>query len=710
MKMPDGYRLRKLSIKELKEVLKLHKIWLATESKKGEKANLQNVDLYRAKLDGVDLRHADLQGVNLDEASLQNAFLNGANLQVSSLTDADLRDTQLVDVDFREALLYGTILCGANLTNANLRGAIIDEAELKNANLTNANLQNANLLYADLQEAFLLKATLKEANFQDADLTGVKGLLCGQFAGANVSGAKLPEHIKKFDRLENVAEASRNTRKIFLAMLLGCVYSWLTIATTIDSRLLTNSTSSSLPIIGTPIPIAYFYLAAPIILFAIFCYFQLNLQRLWELFAELPAIFPDGTPLHQKSYPWLLNGLVCIHFPMLRNLRPFLCRSQVCLSVILAWVIVPVTLLLFWARYLPRHHKPYTLAHVILVVLSSVLALFLYRSAVLTLKGKKKRYPHVFNNYIKVSRLYLGTIVWIAIISLCFIFNFTSLAAINGIPYHLKGTTGYDEFPKVKRLVPQILSFFGGRNYADFYKADVSEKPETWIGRLEEEFLMVKGARLKKMNLQFVQAGSAFLVNADLEGANLYGANLTDANLQGAMLGTANLQHSTLSHANLKEAYLVDANLNDSWLMGTKLIHACLVRARLERTEIIDADFTEAYMEGANFQNTEFQRVNFQGADLRRASFQGAHFMNGNFQNANLSLADLRGVQPLSMELLSKAKTLYNAKLDQDLMKAIKKDYPELLEKPSDELLLQWATDWEKLWRPYAKKEKDKMK
>ena len=85
-------------------------------------------------------------------------------------------------------------------------------------------------------------------------------------------------------------------------MLLGCVYSWLTIATTTDVKLLTNTASSPLPIIGTEIPIAWFYIAAPLVLIALYLYFHFYLQGLWESLASLPAIFPDGKRLDERAY------------------------------------------------------------------------------------------------------------------------------------------------------------------------------------------------------------------------------------------------------------------------------------------------------------------------------------------------------------------------------------------------------------------------
>jgi len=248
--------LREMSPEQLNEILEEHWKWVKSGGKEGGKANLSGANLH-----GADLRDSDL---------------TGAKLAMTNLGEANLV----------RAKLYG-----ADLSLANLRGAILFNASLKLANLR--------------------KTTLREADLQNADLTGVTGLLAGQLAGANVSGAKLPEDIAKFEGLSHVEETSRNARKIFFAMLLGCVYSWLTIATTTDTRLLTNSASSPLPIIQTQLPIAGFYWAAPVILIALYIYFHLYLQRLWESLSDLPAVFPDGRSLDKRAYPWLLTGLVC---------------------------------------------------------------------------------------------------------------------------------------------------------------------------------------------------------------------------------------------------------------------------------------------------------------------------------------------------------------------------------------------------------------
>ena len=173
-----------------------------------------------------------------------------------------------------------------------------------------------------------------------------------------------------------MAEISKHARNNFLAVLGACVFSWLTIATTTDAALLANRTETELPIIGTPIPIAGFYWAAPFILLSLYVYLHIYLQKLWEGLAKLPAIFQDGAALNNKAYPWLLTCLTYLYVPRLRDHRPALWWLQVGLSVIAAWMLVPVTLLLFWWRYVPRfdwlpvHGPALPIIQFIVVVLS----------------------------------------------------------------------------------------------------------------------------------------------------------------------------------------------------------------------------------------------------------------------------------------------------------------------------------------------------
>jgi uncharacterized protein YjbI with pentapeptide repeats len=55
-----------------------------------------------------------------------------------------------------------------------------------------------------------------------------------------------------------------------------------------------------------------------------------------------------------------------------------------------------------------------------------------------------------------------------------------------------------------------------------------------------------------------------------------------------------------------------------------------------------------------------------------------------NLEGTNLERADLKRAQHLSLDQLSKVKTLLNAKLDNELLITLKKKSPALFEKPDE--------------------------
>ena len=156
----------------------------------------------------------------------------------------------------------------ADLSSANLGGADLQKANLHSANLSGANLDGADLTDADL----------RNADLSGAELTDVTGLLGKQLGGSNVSGARLPDDIAAFDALNHVTELSQTARNTFLALVGACVFCWITIGSTTDVELVTNSATSSLPILEAEVPIVWFFVAAPIALFSLEVYLHLFLQ------------------------------------------------------------------------------------------------------------------------------------------------------------------------------------------------------------------------------------------------------------------------------------------------------------------------------------------------------------------------------------------------------------------------------------------------
>jgi uncharacterized protein YjbI with pentapeptide repeats len=523
-------QLREITDEELETILAEHKKWLETDGREGKRA---------------DLARTNLSGKSLFKADLRQAFL----------IDSDLSGADLGNAKFQEALLDRTVFKNAKIYETNFQDAKLPKANFEAVTLLISNFENAVLENANLQKAKMIDINgLNTADLQDCNFEGAIGLKGAEFARADITGAKLPEDIRDFKILKIVEETSKNARKIFLAMLLGCVYSWLTIATTTDVNLLTNSSSSPLPIIRTAIPIAWFYLTAPILLLGFYLYMHFYLHRLWEGLAGLPARFEDGKRLDERTYPWLLNGLVRRHFDKIKSKRLSIARLEEWVSILLAWLLVPITMCCFWLRYIPRHHWTGTILHITLITLSIAAGIIFYRSHVRTLREKK---PPRWRTYLAVTLAILTVMASIVL----------SNGSINGIR---------------SERIPKIIRWFGYDVFADFYEKDVSARPDNyWLIAPEARENSIIGASLKGCDLRQLGAARAFLAKADMGGAWLERAYLLDANLEGALLISANLKVAFLKLANLEKANLREANLVGADLLWARLAGADLRGANL---------------------------------------------------------------------------------------------------------------------------------
>ena len=529
--------------------------------------------------------------------------------------------------DLSRTDLSGINLTGSDLRYANLQGTCLGGTDLRCVNLHAADLTGATLLDARLQEADLRDANLKEADF----------LLSKQLAGADVAGAQLPEAVLKFEGLEMVEQISRNARTIMFSMLLACVYTWLTIATTTDPLLLTNSISSPLPIIRTEIPIAGFFWVAPLILLSFYLYFHIYLQRLWETLADLPAVFPDGSRLDKRAYPWLLNGLVTSHFKRLQTFRPQFSRLQTGLSVLLGWWTVPITLFALCIRYLPRHDWLGTTLHVMLSITAIGAGILFYRAARATLRRETK--PSLsWKQYLVDARGFRrGAFVLVMSVIL---FGF-SFGAIHGIPYNTDHAADISAID-LRLWVPRLMEGLGNSSFVDFIEENLSTKPANWVEKQgnQSNLGLIKGARLKNANLDYARARSAFLVKADLRQANLFGADLRNSDLR-----LANLQNANLNFANLTEARLTGAMLKGTSLQGVTLVNYDFYSANLKGINLKDAYLQNIRLDRANLQGANFENAHLQKVNLGDTNLKNANFSNARFDGVSLFSANLQGTQ-----------------------------------------------------------------
>ena len=126
--------MKKIDNKELKTILKKHRMWLNGEDG-GERAVLREADM-----SGADMRGADMRGADMRRANMRGADMRGADMRRADMRGADMRGA-----DMRGADMSGADMSGADMRWADMRWADMRGADMRGANMRGADMSGADM-------------------------------------------------------------------------------------------------------------------------------------------------------------------------------------------------------------------------------------------------------------------------------------------------------------------------------------------------------------------------------------------------------------------------------------------------------------------------------------------------------------------------------------------------------------------------------------
>lgn len=590
----------------------------------------------------------------------------------------------------------------ADLAHANFEGADLMGAELRGANLLRANLQRADLLLADLRGACLIEADFSEANLVSTNLRGASlvganlstasGLVTRQLAGASLFGAALPESLYPFEGVAKAAMVSNVLQILLGAMTVMCFFLCAAVAATTDTQLVKNA-PAPIPLAGNVMPTLAFYLVGPMLLAGVYIAFHFYLQRLWDALGELPAIFPDGRRL-TEFVPFSMVALAPQRLCEPDSPRTSLAFLQRLFSKLLAYWMVPATLVLVWARYLVEQDWRGSLLQIFFILAAWAMSGFLPgNEANLFASGAKED-----NRKPLQSSWHAGRFTALAAMG-CLLLVLMTLGAILGAPHAISRDTNLPT-GDFRRWSAHVFWLVGYDPFPNLSSERISDAPAGWSGA-SSDLRAVRGAQLRGASLRYAQGERAFFVRAVLQGSDLTGgnfsgadfrsANLTSANLKGACVSRTNFQSADLTFAQLTASVGVNAEFDSANLYNARLADVKLERANLskadlrgavlENAELDQADFSGAYMGGAKLPGASLENAHFtsafldsadlQNADLRGATFVGTILSGADLRGANLDGADLRGALSVTAKQICSAKSYSGAQMEDALLQQV---------------------------------------
>jgi uncharacterized protein YjbI with pentapeptide repeats len=159
----------------------------------------------------------------------------------------------------------------------------------------------------------------------------------------------------------------------------------------------------------------------------------------------------------------------------------------------------------------------------------------------------------------------------------------------------------------------------------------------------------------------------------------IHEVNLVNCHLPRTNLNYVNLAGSNINSANISQSSLIEVIMENARLNQTNFENSNLNQANLKGAYASGANFRDAFLIKANFENAFLIKANFNNAFLMEANLRNCYLMGADLENVSLYKADLRGAKGLSVEQLSKVKTLYLARFDDEILSQLKNSLPELV-------------------------------
>jgi hypothetical protein len=433
--------------------------------------------------------------------------------------------------------------------------------------------------------------------------------------------------------IENIAEASKNARKIYFLYIGFLAYFGLTVVSTSDRQIILNE-KASLPFLGLEVSLDGFFIIAPLMAILVFVYLQLYLYRLKTSIDDLRNNY---APVEKwRLYPWMINIAKDPDSGLVGQLQGIVVKFSL-------WILLPLILTLISIWFVKKHDPFLSYIVGISPMLGAFVALFFW------CQYEDIRMREFFRRNLGGIFIYIVFLlisVLLLMLGALFSSQLPILAGMSESAFWSLMGVGFVVLCSLLRYLYLKL------------------RRVTW--KHEGKTILVSSVFTFGVLLIFIiipQSNKGSLISVDLSHQKLVTEPETDyeglfwGNLEGANLNSAILKRVDFRHAFLQKAWMPSAILE-----GANLQAANLERATLERADLREADL---------------RRADLREADLREAELEGANLIDAKLQGANL-----RGARNLTFEQLSRVKTLYEAELDSNLMEQLKRDHPRLLEEP----------------------------
>lgn len=207
-------------------------------------------------------------------------------------------------------------------------------------------------------------------------------------------------------------------------------------------------------------------------------------------------------------------------------------------------------------------------------------------------------------------------------------------------------------------------------NYFNFYGIDLNSANFSHVSFSG----IIYRSSLELANFRYADFSESEFEGCDFNSATFFKADFSKTKFRSELSFQTNLSKSQISESNFKESDFNSATFFDSTV---KL-------ARFHEARFVKCDFSYSKIDSAIFEACLLIESSFKDAELENVAFRHARFESVDFQNAVLVNCDFSGALGLSIEILSKAKSLEGCYgFEPEVVEKLKEEYPHLEVKTS---------------------------
>ncbi|MEM6356273.1 MAG: pentapeptide repeat-containing protein [Pseudomonadota bacterium] len=395
-------------------------------------------------------------------------------------------------------------------------------------------------------------------------------------------------------RLDHIRELSQNARTTWFGLLALLAFVTVTLMAHDDAKFFAAGVETELPLVGISVPTTAFFIAAPLLLAAVYAYLHLYLMALWDALAELPQ-GKGAPPISERVYSWLLTQAALWLRRVIRKdgaaPRRALGMATALVSFLITWIFGLLALGRLWTESFAYHEEVLTLWIATCLAAAGFIGVRSFFAMWRLMAGTQHALAHSFPPWLMLStalalpllavwsweRTEGGAVIYRAAERNRIVIALFQTAEARNTADDVQDAPPFGEDPAATRRWHALASL----SRASLEEAELTIRPTDWRSWANwmEDFEKEYRDRKDLTAAELLEAGNKADFEADakeryadyiatLEAPNLRDRDLRNARLAQAFIPGADLRSATMQGANLSGAEMQGAACDGATLRG----------------------------------------------------------------------------------------------------------------------------------------------